>query len=221
MGVDSIDYLVMSHPHPDHIQGLLYVAENFRIGEFWEGRRYPEIDEYGDLMRILKRRNIPIRNLNGSTPPFDIGTTRIEPLAPFRETMATGTYDYNEVNDESLVFRMKCGSFSVLFTGDIGNKTESALARRPESLRCTLLKIPHHGSRHSSSKEFLNAATPQYAVISVGYGNRYNLPSEETLYRLKSMGIRIYRTDLDGTIHVIYDKMKYNAVNIGKMGHFR
>jgi competence protein ComEC len=218
MGVDSIDYLVMSHPHPDHIQGLLYVVENFRIGEFWEGRSYPEIEEYVELMKIIKRKKIPIRDLNGSTHPFYIGSARIEPLAPFTETIAT---DYLEVNDQSLVFRMKSGSFSALFTGDIGDKTESALARRPESLRCTLLKVPHHGSRYSSSMEFLKAASPQYAVVSVGYGNRYNFPSEETLCRLKAVGTRLYRTDLDGTIQVIYDKMKNNAVNIGKMGHFR
>jgi competence protein ComEC len=218
MGVDSIDYMVLTHPHPDHIQGLKYIAENFSIGEFWEGKRYLEIDEYGELMRILKRKNIPIRELNESTPTFNIGAAHIEPLAPFNGSTVAAADDYNGVNDESLVFRLEYGSFRVLFTGDIGNKTESALAKRPELLRCTVLKVPHHGSRHSSTKEFLKAASPQHAVVSSGYGNGYHLPSEETIFRLKAMGIKLHRTDLDGAILVIYDKMKDNAITIR---HFR
>jgi len=221
MGMDSITYMVMSHPHPDHIRGLKYVAENFRIGEFWEGRSYTENNEYCELLQILKRKNIPIHDLNGSSSPFYIGSIRIEPLAPFAETSMLATDDYHGLNDESLVFRMKCGSFSVLFTGDIGKKTESVLARKPASLRCTLLKIPHHGSRYSSSEEFLKAASPRYAVVSVGYKNGYNLPSEEVLSRLKAMGIMLYRTDFDGTTQVVFDNMKDNSVSVRKMGHFR
>jgi competence protein ComEC len=131
--------------------------------------------------------------------------------------MANGNRDMNE---ESLVFRINCGSFSALMTGDIGKGTESALARRREELRCTLLKIPHHGSRYSSSMEFLKAASPLYAVVSAGYGNSFHLPSEETLARLKTLGIRLYRTDRDGTIRVVFDETGDNPVIIRKLGHF-
>ena len=221
MGIDSIDYLVLSHPHPDHIQGLKYIAENFRIGEFWDGGCYPEIDEYRELMEILKRRHIPIRIINSASAPINIGNVRVEPLAPFADTSTAGANHSRDLNDESMVLRIKTGNFSTLFTGDIGKETESVLLRNPVPLRCTILKLPHHGSRNSSSPEFLKAASPLIAVVSAGYGNGYHLPSEETLHRLKAMGIRLYRTDLDGTVQAVFDTKNDTPLIIRKIGHFR
>lgn len=220
MGIDSLDYLVMTHPHPDHIQGLKYVAENFQVGEFWESGCYPDIREYRELIEIIKRKGIPIRTINAASSPIEIGSTLIEPLAPFAKTSVIKTNDYYDMNDESMVFRIKSGVFRILFTGDIGNKVEDILVMHPELLRCTVLKLAHHGSRNSSSMEFLRAASPRIAVASAGYGNRFHLPSKETLGRLNALGIRLYRTDLDGSIQVIFDEMNNNPIIVRKMGHF-
>jgi competence protein ComEC len=220
MGIDSLDYMVLTHPHPDHIRGLNYLAANFSVGEFWEGRSYPEIKEYTELMEIIKRKKIKVRKVNSASPAIDIGRVRVEPLAPLADTFQAGRADYHETNDESLVFRIKSGQFSVLFTGDIGNEIEGRILGTPELLRCTLLKLPHHGSRHSSSMAFLKAASPKYAVVSAGYGNTFHLPSQETLDKLNSLGIRLFRTDLDGTIHFVCKGREDETVVISTKGHF-
>jgi len=220
MGIDSLDYLVLTHPHPDHIRGLNYVASNFTVGEFWEGGSYREIKEYRELTDIIKSRKIPIRKINSATPPIVIGRVRIEPLAPFADTIQSGGNDYRETNDESMVFRLKWGKFSALFTGDIGNEIEGRLVEKSELLRCTLLKLPHHGSRHSSSMAFLKAASPKFAVVSAGYGNSFHLPSQDTLDRLNTLGIRLYRTDLDGTVHAVIGNRQVEIVTICTKGHF-
>jgi competence protein ComEC len=220
MGIDSLDYIVLTHPHPDHIRGLNYVAENFSVGEFWEGRSYPETKEYLELMEVIKRRKIQVRKINSASPPIEVGGVRVEPLAPLADRFHTGGADYCGTNDESMVFRIKSGKFSVLFTGDIGNEIEGRLLGNPEQLRCTLLKLPHHGSRHSSSMAFLKAASPKIAVVSAGYGNIFHLPSTETLDRLKSLGIRLYRTDIDGTIHVVCGGKDDETAIITTKGHF-
>jgi competence protein ComEC len=221
MGIDRLDYMVLTHPHPDHMQGLHYVAANFTVGEFWEGGSYPESREYLELMEILRKRRVPVRRISATSAPIEVGGVRIEPLAPFPRSLTAPPVDFYEMNDESLVFRLKVEDFAVLLTGDIGSNIEEHLAAHPELLRCTVLKVPHHGSRYSSSMAFLKAAAPQIAVVSAGYGNSFHLPAQETLDRLQRLGIRLYRTDLDGTIQVISENKRENAVTIRTTGHFR
>jgi competence protein ComEC len=221
IGIDSLDYLVLTHPHPDHIKGLIYVAANFKIGELWEGGAYPECEEYRKLMDVLNRRKIPVRRISAASAPIEIGGTRVEFLAPFARDQKAAPVDFYEMNDESLVFRLKSGEFSALLTGDIGSDIEEQLLAHPELLRCTILKVPHHGSRYSSSIAFLKAASPRIAVVSAGYGNSFHLPAQETVDNLRMLGIRLYRTDLDGTVQAVYDGPRENAVTIRTARHFR
>ena len=120
-----------------------------------------------------------------------------------------------------MVFRLVSGRFAALFTGDIGSDLEARLVEHPGLLRCTVLKVPHHGSRFSSSTEFLTAAAPEIAVVSAGYRNSYHLPAQETLDKMQLLGIRLYRTDLDGTVQAVLDDATGNAVTIRTAGHFR
>ncbi len=220
MGIDKVDYLVLSHPHPDHLLGLNYGASNFEIGEFWEGGSYPECKEYLELMEILKKRGIPVRLISAESAPVDIGGARVEPLAPFPRNGSEAPSDYSDQNDESLVFRVKLGKFAVLLTGDIGSGVEERLALHPDLLRCTILKVPHHGSGYSSSLPFVTAASPKIAVISAGYGNSFHLPAQRTLDRLRGLGIELYRTDLDGTVRAVCENPVENFVTVRKTGHF-
>jgi competence protein ComEC len=108
-------------------------------------------------------------------------------------------------NEDSLVFRLVYGSFSVLFTADAGIPTENRMMAGDDDLRATVLKVGHHGSRYSTSEAFLDRVAPRVALVSAGYGNSFGLPSTKTLALLDRKGVRTYRTDLDGTIDLISD----------------
>ncbi len=159
--------------------------------------------------------------MNDESAPVGIGGTKIEILAPFSRTATATPDDFNAMNDESLVFRLKYGEFAVLLTGDISHGVEKRLIMHPGLLRCTILKVPHHGSAGSSSTAFLEAASPNIAIISAGYGNSFHLPAQQTLDRLDRQGVRIYRTDLDGAIHAVCESPRENNVSITTARHFR
>lgn len=220
LGVTRIDYLVLSHPHPDHLQGLKYIAASFPVGEYWEGAGPVGSRDHAELLRILFERQVPVRKLDASSPPFDVAGARIEPLGPLtRPHPALEAEDFDP-NDESLVFRLVYGEFSVLFAGDIGFATEERLLLHPERLKCSLLKVPHHGSKYASSIPFLRAAGPEAALIGAGYRNSFHLPARETLDKLSALGIRVYRTDLDGTIRVVTDGHGAQPLYEKTTGHF-
>jgi competence protein ComEC len=214
-GIGRLDYLVLSHPHPDHLKGLLFLARTFPIGEFWESGISDGGNDYLTLKRILAEKGVPVRRIDATTGPIRVGTAVIELLAP--SIFSGGAADLNE---SSLVFRLRLQDFAVLFTGDIGSEAERILLSNPAALRCTVLKVPHHGSRASSSTPFLAAASPACALIGAGYENRFHLPSRETLDRLRKQGGRVFRTDLDGTITVTCAGGKWIISTFGRNRHF-
>lgn len=205
LGVDRIDYLVLSHPHPDHLKGLLFVAENFSVGEFWESGYPCDLPSYLELKQILHNRRIPVRMVNSGITPFRIGGGSIEPLWPVPPTDSARSVSSGEtdLNDESMVFRLVSGRFSMLFTGDSGFPVEAYLLGNPDRLSSTVLKVAHHGSRRSTSVPFLKAVSPRIALIAAGYRNRFHLPARETLVDISGSGAAIYRTDRDGTIEIV------------------
>lgn len=214
LGVHVIDYLVLTHPHPDHLKGLLAVATTFPIGEFWESGIASSSREYGMLRWLLADRGVPLHRIDARTPQFSAGGARVEPLAPFPQAEGEG-----DANEDSLVFRLTFGETAVLFTGDIGIAAEERLLTDPSRLRCTVFKVPHHGSRHSSSDRFLDAASPRIALISAGRRNSFGLPAPQTLDRLGNRRIAVYRTDRDGTIEVVCDG-RSEVVRTFAQGHF-
>jgi competence protein ComEC len=195
MGVEHLDVVVLTHPHPDHLRGLRFIVENFPVGRFWETGLHDDSEDYAALHDTLRRRGVPVETLSGANAPRTLGGGRIEPLAPL-----AGQGNAGEVNDDSLVFRLLWGDLAVLFTGDIGFTTEERLLLRAGQLKAAILKVAHHGSRYSSSEAFLDAVQPRTAVISAGYGNTFHLPAVQTLERLAHRGIAVFRTDLDGTV---------------------
>lgn len=216
MGVDRLDMVVLTHPHPDHIKGLISLAETFPIGEFWESGVAAPVGDHAELRAILAARRVPLRRVTSSSAPIAIGDVRIHPLAPVSRPPRAS---WNDQNDDSIVFRLTYGKFSMLFTGDIGRDVEEQLLSEPVKIRCTVLKVPHHGSRHSSSPSFLDAAAPRLALISAGVRNSFGLPSPETVLRLRERGVSVFRTDLDGSIEITSDGTVYTARTFSD-GHF-
>ncbi|HBG05657.1 MAG: DNA internalization-related competence protein ComEC/Rec2 [Geobacteraceae bacterium GWC2_58_44] len=198
LGVGRIDFLVLSHEHPDHLQGVLFLAANFEVGEFWESGVVSDSPEYQQLKWLLAARDIPVRAL-ASHPPFAAGGALVEPLWPLSSLPAAS----GDANDSSLVLRLRHGKSSVLFTGDLRAEAEGELLALGVPLDCSLLKVAHHGSKYSSTDPFLAAASPKVAVISAGYQNPFRLPAPSTVARLQKRGIRVYRTDLDGSVQAV------------------
>jgi competence protein ComEC len=204
LGVDRIDRLVLSHPHPDHVKGLEFIARNFVVGEFWESGYPSEYPSYLGLKAVLESRGVPVRVINGKVLPFTAGGAVIEPLAPPAPSNVHDLINIGELeaNEESIVFRLTQGRFSMLFTGDAGFESEAQLLKKPLTLKSMVLKVGHHGSRHSSSVPFLKAVSPRLSLISVGYHNNFHLPAAETVADIKRVRSDIHRTDLDGTLEL-------------------
>ncbi len=196
-GIRRIDYLVATHPQADHIGGLIYLLERFSVGEVWENgtiRDSPLAEGFRDEIRA---RRLAHRTISRDPIGEGIGLARVRILNPDSGFSPAGE------NDRSIVLKIEYGGFSVLLTGDIERGAEQAIAA-PE-IRSTLLKVPHHGSRTSSTAAFLDAVAPEAAVISVGRRNVYGHPAPEVVAAYEARGARLYRTDRDGAILVETD----------------
>lgn len=190
--IKEIDYLVLSHAQRDHMGGLKFIAENFNVKEFWWNGQ----GDLRSLKEVLDRKHIRLRTLDASAGRFDLGGVTVEVLHP------SAGLDY-DANNMCLVLRLTYGKDSFLFTGDIGADAEGELSKK--DIRAEVLKVPHHGSRYSSSEEFLRAVNPAVAVISAGRYNVFRFPHPETLERYQTIGTRVYRTDIGGAVTVSTD----------------
>ena len=198
MGVDRLDYVIASHPDSDHIGGLSQVLEELPVGQLvvypWPEEMGQTL-EYAALEQAREHREVPVRQVQpGDQLP--LGGTFLEVLGPLK--------DYEDSNNCSLVLRLEYQGFSALFCGDMEAQAELDLVKSGANLTADLLKVGHHGSAGSSSQRFLEAVSPSVAAISVGPDNS-NLPREETLRRLESVGAAIYRTDTDGDLVFSWD----------------
>ena len=200
MGAKKLDYVVLTHAHPDHLNGLKSVVRNFRIGEFWDALSPADNAAYGELMRNLGPRVARKKVLRGFN--LEEGAVRIQGLHPEAAASPAGQ---DISNDQSLVLRVSLGDQSFLLPGDIGAEAEAEIVGRGAELRAQVLKSPHHGSRTSSSPGFLRAVRPDIVVVTAGRGNLYGLPHRETLERYRSCGARLIRTDEAGAVRVSTD----------------
>ena len=195
-GIKTIDYLVLTHAHPDHLNGLKAVAKNFKIKEFWEAFSPSENEDYTEFKRILAKSVSSRRCFRGDSK--HVKDIRIDVLHPERgELIVPGVR-----NDDSLVLRLTYGQISFLLTGDIGIRPEEEIVEKFKDIQSQVLKSPHHGSLSSSSEGFLLRVSPRIVVVSAGEGNIYGFPNSEVLKRYSDIGAKVYRTDIHGAVEI-------------------
>ncbi len=193
--IRRLDYVALTHGHSDHMGGLASVLDNFRPTALFIGVE-PETDEWKKICQRAAADKIRIIALNRASPPMPLGGARVRVLAPSPEYVPGPAAH----NNDSLVLEVTYGKRSVLLTGDAERPIEDDMLADGELHRVTLLKVGHHGSKTSSSEEFLDQVNPQFAVISDGYKNQFHHPSPEVLERLAQHHAIVFRTDERGLI---------------------
>lgn len=196
LGIEKIDYLVGTHAHEDHIGGMDDIINNFNIGTVYlpyTTEKTTTTKTFEDVLDSLIAKNLSITTANIGDK-FTLGNTNCE-------IMYVDNSEPEDTNDQSICIRLEFKNESFLFMGDASGKVEKA-RNWPQT---NVLKVAHHGSKTSTSKEFLKQVKPQIAIISVGKDNSYKHPSEQVLERLESIKAKIYKTDELGTILLISD----------------
>ena len=198
-GVNRIDVLVLSHPHADHLSGLVAVVREFRVGMVLDPCIPHPSPLYSEFLQVVKDRGALYRQaVRGQT--LDLGDgAKAEVLNPPSQRLS-GTQD--DVNNGSVVLRFSSQGHRILFAGDAEYDAEMDIMRSGMNVKCDVLKIGHHGGNDATSADWLDAARPKIAVISVGRSNSFGHPQREVLSRLEARGVRIYRTDHHGAVTV-------------------
>ncbi|MDO5516061.1 MAG: ComEC/Rec2 family competence protein [Clostridium sp.] len=196
-GVNEFEYVVGTHPHEDHIGSMDYIMNSFKVGKIYFPKAAATSKTFENLVNAVKNKNMQFTEpVPGET--FNLGQAKCTILAP-------NSSKYEDLNNYSIVLKVEFGNNSFLFTGDAEDVSEKEMLSKGFDLKADVLKIGHHGSRSSTTREFLNAVNPKYAVISVGKGNDYGHPNDETIEKLHAKGIETYRTDESGTIVAVSD----------------
>ncbi|MBI2096905.1 MAG: MBL fold metallo-hydrolase [Candidatus Sungbacteria bacterium] len=194
---NSIDLVVLTHPHADHLDGLLEVIKRYDVGVIIESGVNHSIPEYAEwqkaiadkgIARLVARRGM-IANLGGGA--------YLKVLSPFD---SYENVTVRNVHDAAVVAKLEFASSTALLMADAEAVLERRLLAAGEDLNAEVLKVGHHGSKTSTLEMFLAAARPRFAVISAGRNNRYGHPTQEVLDRLADSGVRTFRTDQDGTV---------------------
>ncbi|MDR2861098.1 MAG: DNA internalization-related competence protein ComEC/Rec2 [Syntrophobacterales bacterium] len=201
--IRKIDIMILTHPHADHLSGLIYILKNFPVGEVWiNGEDVPD-DTYQTMRDIIARKKIPLTMQNENSPERTVNNLRLTILNP--EKFPDKQSDYTAVNNRSLVLKLRFGEITILIPGDISIATEKRLVNSRHDLKSDVLLVPHHGSRTSSTDIFLDEVKPNVALISCGLDNIYRLPHPHTLERYERRNIRIMRTDWNGALFLETD----------------
>lgn len=204
LGVNKLDGLILTHAHPDHLGGLPFIAETMPVATVWETGDGAADNLYHRFQQAIIRRHIPLRQLSAGMKLRLSPDIELQVLSP-PVSAASGFHDDQDMNERSLVFRLVYKNFSMLFTADAGFDTEYRMLTSGMDMKATVLKVGHHGSRYSTSEQFLKKVSPSIALVSAGFGNRFGLPAADTLRLLQKNNVMVYRTDLDGTLELETD----------------
>ncbi len=197
----SIDLVILTHPHPDHINGLIETLKRYSVADLLlTGINY-SYPGYQTFLELMESNRIRSHFLSGQED-FKIGKVLLDILFPLKSLQGRM---FENVNNSSIVFRLIYGKEVLIFEGDLEKEGELKLLESGLDVSADFIKIGHHGSRTSSSENYLDRVGAKYAFILCGAGNSYLHPHVETLKKLAARGVRTWRTDLDGRIEVVSD----------------
>lgn len=189
-GVSTLDYVVATHPHSDHIGGMQYVLKEFDFNTIYLPDIEHDTKTFDRMISVIEDSDAEVIEAKAGVSILSEDGLDVDILAP------NGT-GYEELNDYSAVVKITYGNTSFLFMGDAEKISEAEIKT---DVSCDIVKVGHHGSKTSSSANFVNRTKADYAIISAGAGNSYGLPKQEIINRWKKSGAEVLRTDEEGTI---------------------
>lgn len=192
LGYDKITYVVATHPHSDHIGGLVTVLNSFNVDTVYMPSVAANTSTFEKLIYILENKKCKVVEAKSGVVVIDEDNLFAQFVAPVSDK-------YEDLNDYSAVLKLKYGSTSFLFTGDAEKISENEITA---DIKADVLKVGHHGSNTSSTKKFVEKVNPKYAVFEVGKDNSYNHPSSDVVKRFEKLGAEILRTDMNGNITI-------------------
>jgi competence protein ComEC len=208
-GVKTLDYLILTHPHEDHIGSASNIIRTFDVKQIVMPRKDANTHVYTDMINAMKEKGLKAVQAKAGLK-LDLGP-EVDAML-----VAPNADSYEDVNSYSAVIKLVYGKNSFLFTGDAHADSESQMISAGFDLKADVLKVGHHGSDTSTSPAFLSKVAPKYAVISVGVGNSYGHPHAVTISKLKVAGIKVYRTDESGTVVAESDGTNITFNTLGK-----
>lgn len=210
----EINTLIITHPHSDHIGNASRVIQNYKVDQVYDNGQLTGSKIYRNYLKSIKNSSSTEYNhlYRGTILSFG-DPTKFIVMSPSSDEVSSD----KDLNSNSIVGQLQYNNFTMLFTGDCDSERESTiLSLYGDSLKSNILKSPHHGSRTASSFNYLQAISPEVATISCGVGNSYGHPHDITLSKYDQLGIKIYRTDLEGTIRITSDGDTYQISTDGK-----
>lgn len=207
LGISSLDYVIATHPHDDHIGNMNTIINTYKVRSFYAPKVYSYTKSFEQMIEALKTKNLKIIPIKRGCNTINLGNhTLTEVFSPIND-------EYDNENNYSAVIKISFGNTSFLFTGDAEKEIEDKLLSLHDDISCDVLKVAHHGSSSSTTESFLTSVNPKYTVISAGRNNIYGHPDKETLSKLNKYSIDILRTDIKNNITFISDGSKITYIN--------
>ena len=208
----TIDVVLLSHPHMDHVNGLVEVLKRYHVGTvIMSGAKY-NYSGYNEFLNEIHELKLPVVYA-GEPVDYVLGSVTLDMLFPFDSEQGMS---FENQNNGSIVFRLLYGKKSFYFPGDLEMESEQKLVNTTLDLHADFLKAPHHGSKTSDTIPLLERVNPEYAAISCGVANKFGHPSPITVQHFQERNIAIYRTDLDGIIEAVSDGERLWVKSWGK-----
>ncbi len=209
----TLDLVILTHPHADHMNGLIEVLKRYQVRNImFTGAQYNS-PNYRSFLEEIDKLKIPLLFAGNSQLDYQLGSLVFDMIFPFESLQGK---NFENLNNSSIAFRLLFGKESFYFAGDLEMEEEANLVRSGLDLRANFLKASHHGSKTSNTPALLDRIKPQFAAISCGIDNPFHHPHAITLQHLQERNVKIYRTDLNGIIEAVSDGLSLKLKSFGK-----